>query len=87
MTERIGGRARAERNARILKASDICHICGEPGADAVDHVIALARGGTEHPSNLAPAHHLRPNSQGIRCNMVKGDREYAPIVRRSGSLG
>ena len=36
-----------ERNKRILAASDVCHICGEPGADAVDHVIPLARGGTD----------------------------------------
>jgi 5-methylcytosine-specific restriction endonuclease McrA len=86
VTKRITGRKRAERNARILAASDICHICGEPGADGVDHVIALNRGGTEDPSNLRPAHHHNRNSKGQRCNMIKGDRDYAPIIRRSGSL-
>jgi 5-methylcytosine-specific restriction endonuclease McrA len=86
MTKRIEGRIRATRNARILKASSVCWICGEPGADGVDHVIPLARGGTEHPSNLRPAHHKIPNSQGRRCNLEKGTKDYAPIVRRSGSL-
>ena len=86
MTTRIRGSAREKRNRRILAASDICHICGEPGADAVDHVIPLAKGGSEHPSNLRPAHHNVPNSKGQRCNMIKGDRYYAPIVRRSGTL-
>jgi len=86
MTERIRGRARAERNARILRASDVCHICGEHGADGVDHVVPLIKGGTEHPSNLRPAHTNVPNSRGKRCNLIKGDRDFAPIVRRSGSL-
>ena len=86
MTTRIRGRARAERNRRILKDSDICHICGEPGADGIDHVIPLARGGTEHRSNLKPAHHNVPNSEGRYCNREKSDKEFAPIVRRSGSL-
>ncbi len=78
----LSGRARQERNRRILAVSDVCHICGRPGADAVDHVIPIARGGTDSPSNLAPAHHdVEP-----KCNRAKGDKDFAPIVRRSGSL-
>ena len=46
---RVNTRRIRERNKRILTASDLCHICGEPGADAVDHVIPLARGGTDDP--------------------------------------
>lgn len=63
-----------KRNQEILAASDLCHVCGETGADAVDHVVPLAKGGTDEPSNLKPAHHDRPNSRGIRCNREKGDR-------------
>jgi 5-methylcytosine-specific restriction endonuclease McrA len=81
-TKRINGRARMERNRRILATSDVCHICGEPGADAIDHVVPLARGGTEDPSNLRPAHHDVPPF----CNRVKTDKDFAPIIRRSGSL-
>lgn len=69
-----------ERNRRILAASDICHICGEPGADAVDHVIPLhpadphAMPGADEPWNLRPAHHNTPNSQGVKCNRAKYNR-------------
>lgn len=69
-----------KKRERILRGSDVCHICGKPGADSVDHVIPLARGGTNDPSNLRPAH-MFP------CNRSKGDKDHAPIVRRSGSLG
>lgn len=87
MTDRMGGRKRQERNARILSASNVCHICGHGGADAVDHVIALARGGTEDMSNLRPAHHDVPCPDcGKRCNREKADKPWAPIIRRSGSL-
>lgn len=68
--------------AAILKESDTCHICGLPGADAIDHVIPLAHGGTNDRTNLKPAHH----NTGQRCNRVKGDRYTAPILKRSGSL-
>ena len=73
-----------ERNKRILAASDVCHICGEAGADAVDHVIPLSRGGTDDPNNLRPAHHDTPNSQGILCNREKGAK--LPDVRLTTTI-
>lgn len=80
--KRLAGRARQERNARILRASDVCHICGQPGADAVDHVIPWAISHDDSMSNLAPAHHdVEP-----RCNRHKSDKLVAPGVRRSGAL-
>ena len=58
---RMTGKARQKRNRKILALSDVCHICGHPGADAVDHVKALARGGSDtDPLNLLPAHHKPP---------------------------
>lgn len=75
-------RAKREENRRILAASDVCHICGQPGADAVDHVTPLARGGRDVRSNKRPAHHDVPP----KCNRLKGDRNYVPIIRRSGTL-
>jgi 5-methylcytosine-specific restriction protein A len=83
MSDRNGStRTWRELRARVLKASDVCRICGQPGADSVDHMTPLARGGTNPPSNLAPAHHLVEP----RCDLRKGDRDFAPIVRRSGVL-
>jgi 5-methylcytosine-specific restriction endonuclease McrA len=80
MGKRLTGRARQARNRRILSTSDICWICGKPGADSVDHVIPIARGGTEDPSNLRPAH-LHP------CNRAKSDKDFAAnIIKRSGAL-
>lgn len=87
MPREVTGRARQSRNARILGASTICHVCGHDGADAVDHVIALANGGRDDETNLAPAHHFAPcPTCGIKCNRVKTDKPHAPIIRRSGSL-
>jgi 5-methylcytosine-specific restriction endonuclease McrA len=33
-----------------------CHICGELGADEVDHVIALQEGGADTFDNRRPIH-------------------------------
>lgn len=87
MTRPANTRAIRRRNQRILAASDVCHICGHPGADAVDHVVSLARGGRDHDDNLAPAHHtVSCPTCGEKCNRVKSDKPFAPIIRRSGSL-
>ena len=83
MARRVNTRAIRERNRRILAASDLCHVCGEPGADAVDHVTPIAQGGPDADWNLRPIHHRTPNSQGIRCNLAKADR--LPDVRLTTS--
>lgn len=82
-------RAIRSRNRRILAASDVCHLCGHRGADAVDHLVpvALAPERENDLTNLAPAHHFDPCPVcGIKCNRVKSDKLVAPIVRRSGAL-
>ena len=49
----------------------ICWLCGGPGATSADHVIALADGGSNFPSNLRAAH--------PHCN-------YAKNAKRSSEL-
>jgi 5-methylcytosine-specific restriction endonuclease McrA len=54
--------------SQILAASDVCWICGGPGADSIDHVLPVSL----YPElemelgNLRPAH--------LRCNIAKGNR-------------
>jgi 5-methylcytosine-specific restriction endonuclease McrA len=89
MTQRLSGRAAVERNRRLLAANDVCHICGHPGSNAIDHVVPLnpragQPTGTEDPANLRPAHHNIPcPTCGRKCNNEKTNRTYAPIVRTS----
>lgn len=76
-----------EQHKRILRRSTICHICGHDGADAVDHIIPLAAGGSDHISNKAPAHHKTAcPTCGRKCNREKGGRIVPTIIRRSNTL-
>jgi 5-methylcytosine-specific restriction endonuclease McrA len=87
MTRNGSTRRGRTQNRRILAASDICHLCGHPGADAVDHVIPLKRGGPDTAANKRPAHHDNPCPVcGERCNRAKGARLIPPTIRRSGAL-
>ena len=67
-----------------LKAGGICHVCGmtmlrslrginHPLAWVVDHVIPLARGGSDHPDNMLPAHRV--------CNRIKSAKPLDTITR------
>jgi len=53
------------REAVMRDARGICHICGEGAADAIDHIVPVAWGGSDDPRNLAPAH--------TSCNSRKRD--------------
>ena len=49
-----------ELRAAILAANDTCWMCGRPGADTVDHLLEVAKGGDPFDlRNLAPAHGKR----------------------------
>ncbi|GAA1148520.1 hypothetical protein GCM10009651_36470 [Microbacterium natoriense] len=60
---------RKKHRAIIAKAKPACHICGkpidytlkypDPGCFVVDHVIAIANGGSDALSNKKAAHHPR----------------------------
>lgn len=82
--KRMSGSKRQARNRRILSASDVCHICGHPGSDAIDHVVPIAKGGSDtDPANLLPAHHDVPcPTCGRKCNRIKADRLMSDIDRK-----
>ena len=78
-----------DRYRRIIgRTLPACHICGQPidldlpyldpGAFVVDHIIPLAKGGSDRLENLAGSHRS--------CNRTKGAHIIAPIVRRSSTL-
>jgi 5-methylcytosine-specific restriction endonuclease McrA len=57
----------------VLAQSNICWLCGMPGATTVDHVIPRSHGGEDNVENLRPAH--------LRCNSSRGNR--TPVQRRT----
>ena len=82
----------------ILGASDVCHWCGHPGANDVDHhpipysVLALtAPEHLENPDYCRPIHGVEGcpvcpprNGKPRRCNQEKGDQVNAvPPARAS----
>lgn len=78
------------RHTRILRRPGVrCWLCGreidlslrfpDPGSFSLDHVVAVANGGTDELGQKRPAH--------LSCNRSKSDREDGgPVIRRSGSL-
>ena len=74
--------------AQVARTRSACHICGQPidyslphldpKAFVIDHVIPLAKGGTDTIDNVKAAHR--------DCNSAKRARIVAPIVRRSRTL-
>jgi 5-methylcytosine-specific restriction enzyme A len=63
--QRVGlsGYAEQQRSGEIIRRDrGICHVCGNPGADQADHIVALGEGGPDSPENMA-AIHARPCHQ------------------------
>ncbi|MGW1762767.1 HNH endonuclease [Streptomyces sp. NPDC002073] len=69
--------------ARVLAESDVCLLCGHGGADAVDHIVAVSRGGARlDPDNMAPIHGVDGcPTCGRKCNNEKGNRALSEVVR------
>lgn len=76
--DRLGkpGWQRQRDNARTIRRHrGICHWCGRPGADRIDHIVPLAQGGTDEEGNRAPIH-------GVPCHRDKTKAEAAAGLAR-----
>lgn len=69
--------------ARLLAESDVCVLCGHGGADAIDHLVPVARGGPRlDPDNMAPIHGVAGcGTCGRKCNNDKGTRPLGQVAR------
>lgn len=74
----------AATRRRVLRTHNgICHVCGRPGSDQVDHVQPLAEGGSHDDANLRPIHsrpcHLRKTAaESARGRTRKSRRPAEP---------
>lgn len=77
MAGRTGNRRYRRNRAALLAKSDICWLCGKPGADTADHIVPYGDGGSDDLSNLRPAHRS--------CNSKRGKRapEESGLLRTS----
>lgn len=58
----------AKMRKRVLEGNPACWLCGQPGADTVDHIIPLKHAPElgEVVGNLAPAHRSCNSKRGAR---------------------
>ena len=57
MNKRITGRALQTLRQKVFSTyGDICWLCGQEGADTIDHIVMVAHGGSNTIENLRPAH-------------------------------
>ncbi|GGT43433.1 HNH endonuclease [Streptomyces purpureus] len=74
--------------ARFLTENDVCHLCGHPSADTVDHVIPVSKGGVapSNQDNWAPAHGVKGcPTCGRKCNGAKSDKAPTEVARLTTS--
>ncbi|WP_411132713.1 HNH endonuclease [Streptomyces sp. 030-HV] len=74
--------------AQVLAESDVCLVCGHPGADAVDHMQPVSKGGARlDPDNLAPIHGNAGCPVCLRkCNNEKGDKPLTAVTQLRTSV-
>lgn len=88
MTQRGPSHIRDRHRATIARGEPPCWLCGgaidytlphlDPMSYVVDHEVPLKLGGADSLANKRPAHR--------QCNAIKGAKQHAPIIKRSGAL-
>lgn len=71
----------AKRIMRVHRG--VCHVCGLPGADEVDHVQPLCEGGPDVDENKRPIHHdpchkSKSAAEAGRARAAKYNRRRPP---------
>jgi len=87
--QRIGksGWEEQRQNRRLLtQHRGICHVCGQPGAGQVDHVIPLHRGGQDTDHNKRPIHARPCHENKTRAESVAARRgqRRRPVEQHPG---
>jgi 5-methylcytosine-specific restriction endonuclease McrA len=71
----VSGWEQQRRAQRVMRRHDgICHVCGRPGSDQVDHVIPLEHGGPDTEDNLRPIHTKPCHDEKTRREAQQGRR-------------
>lgn len=80
-TASAGRPQRKLKQETFMNKGTICYLCGHGGADAIDHIFPVARGGsTLDPDNLAPIHGVAGCPTCLRkCNNDKSDKLLSEI--------
>lgn len=71
------GRPYRRMREQILAESDTCWICGGAGADTVDHLVPISKGGSLlDKSNCLPAHGTCNSARGNGNKRMPKSREW-----------
>ncbi len=74
------------RKATVLRRdAGICHVCRQPGAAEVDHILPVAEGGSHHLDNLAAIHADPCHRHKTRTEIARGQARR-PKARRDPEL-
>ncbi len=81
----LGHRAYRRMRAQILAESDVCILCAHVGADAIDHITPVSKGGgTLDRDNLAPIHGVDGcPTCGRKCNNEKGSKPLPSVALKT----
>lgn len=80
---------RRTRTRILTRDHHTCYICGQPGADTVDHITPVYLGGTDHDHNLAaihdtPCHRTKTTAEGHHAARTQRAKASHPTERHPG---
>ena len=71
------GRPYRRVREQVLAEDDTCWICGNEGADTIDHLLPISRGGSIlDRNNIKPAHQTCNSARGNGSKRMPQSREW-----------